>query len=256
MARPWGTPRQVIEPPKKTKKSSKGKVGKDKHVGTVAETGEIAPNVRLLDPGLLTRIDTIARHFHGKHVSVVSGYRPRSRGSLHQSARALDLRVVGASNEEVVTFCKTITDTGCGYYPNSSFVHVDVRAPGTGSVTWIDASGPGEAPRYVSAWPPPPEAAKEPDADEHDGATPEGIEDEVMREATKPAQGASGPTPAPATNPTGTESVPSVTKEADPKDPVPGAATNHAPAKPAPAPKQSAAPPAARSGPPPAPHAG
>jgi hypothetical protein len=48
-------------------------------------------------------------------------------------------------------------DTGCGYYPNSSFVHVDVRQPGTGHVAWIDASGPGEPPHYVASWPPPPE---------------------------------------------------------------------------------------------------
>jgi hypothetical protein len=62
------------------------------------------------------------------------------------------------ANEAVVEFCKTLADTGCGYYPNSSFVHVDVRQPGTGHVAWIDASGPGEAPRYVASWPPPPEA--------------------------------------------------------------------------------------------------
>ncbi len=87
----------------------------------------------------------------------MSGYRPQSRGSQHQTARALDLRVAGVRNEELVAFCKTLTDTACGYYPNSSFVHVDVRNPGTGSVTWIDASGPHEAPRYVKQWPPPPE---------------------------------------------------------------------------------------------------
>jgi Peptidase M15 len=240
LARPWGTPKPVIEPPKKTKKGAKSPAGKDKPGETTADAGEIAPNVRLLDPGLLTRIDTIARHFSGKHISVVSGYRPRSRGSLHQSARAIDLRVTGASNEEVVAFCKTIADTGCGYYPNSSFVHVDVRAPGTGSVSWIDASGPGEAPRYVSAWPPPPES-KAPDADVHDGATPEGIEDEVMRDATKPASTTSETTAAPTTS----ASLPKVTKEADPKDPVPGSATNPGPAKPDVAPSVPAAPPQA-----------
>jgi len=241
LARPWGTPRPVIEPPKKTKKTAKHPSGKDKPAETTAENGEIAPNVRLLDPGLLTRIDSIARHFTGKHISVVSGYRPRSRGSLHQSARAIDLRVAGVSNEEVVAFCKTITDTGCGYYPNSSFVHVDVRAPGTGSVSWIDASGPGESPRYVSVWPPPPEP-KAPDADVHDGATPEGIEDEVMRDATKPVSTTSATNAAPTTT---AASLPKVTKEADPKDPVPGAPTNVVPAKPD-APKESAAaPPAA-----------
>jgi hypothetical protein len=54
-----------------------------------------------------------------------------------------------------VAFCRGLRDTGCGYYPNSSFVHFDVRPGGTGHVYWIDASGPGEAARYVSSWPPP-----------------------------------------------------------------------------------------------------
>lgn len=246
LARPWGTPRPVIEPPKKTKKSAKRQTGKDKPSEPIAEATELAPNVRLLDPGLLTRIDTIARHFKGKHISLVSGYRPRSRGSLHQTARAIDMRIAGVSNEEVVAFCKSITDTGCGYYPNSSFVHIDVRAPGTGSVSWIDASGPGEAPRYVSAWPPPPEP-KAPDADVHDGATPEGIEDEVMRNAAKPAASASGTTPASTIEPP---------KEADPKDPVPMAPTNAIPDKSEAAPKEPTPRPVERPAHPPASPAG
>jgi hypothetical protein len=45
-------------------------------------------------------------------------------------------------------------------------VHVDVRNPGTGSVTWIDASGPREAPRYVKQWPPPGEPSNEKADDE------------------------------------------------------------------------------------------
>jgi hypothetical protein len=129
LARPWGVDRPES--------------------GLGAEVGR-------LDAGLLTRLNAIARKFPGKSISIVSGYRPQSRGSLHQSGRAVDLRVIGANNLEVVGFCRTLADTGCGFYPNSSFVHVDVRAPGTGIVHWIDASGPGEAPRYVSAWPPPP----------------------------------------------------------------------------------------------------
>ncbi len=88
---------------------------------------------------------------------VISGYRPNSVGSFHASAQALDFRVDGVANEALVAFCKTLDDTGCGYYPNSSFVHMDVRPVGTGHVAWIDASGPGESAHYVSAWPPPPE---------------------------------------------------------------------------------------------------
>jgi hypothetical protein len=121
---------------------------------------DLATGIRRVDPGLALRVQTIADHFAKMgqiKVSVVSGYRPMSSGSYHATGQALDLRVEGVPNEAVVEFCKTLVDTGCGYYPNSSFVHVDVRQPGTGHVAWIDASGPGEPPHYVASWPPPPE---------------------------------------------------------------------------------------------------
>ena len=73
----------------------------------------------------------------------------------------MDFRLEGIDNEKVIAFCKTLEDTGCGYYPNSKFVHVDVRDAGSGHVSWIDASGPGEAPKYVTEWPPKPEKTLE-----------------------------------------------------------------------------------------------
>ena len=158
LARPWSAPRP--RPTGPGNEHGHGHAQPKPVKGKPLPEGEIAPGVRLVDKGLLVRLDSIARHFPGRAISVVSGYRPQSRGSQHQTARALDLRVAGVSNEELVAFCKTLTDTACGYYPNSSFVHVDVRNPGTGSVTWIDASGPREAPRYVKQWPPPEEPAK------------------------------------------------------------------------------------------------
>ncbi len=125
-----------------------------------AKGPDLAPGVRRVDAGLVERIEAITEHFSKAgpaKVSVISGYRPMSSGSYHATAQALDMRIEGVPNEAVVEFCKTLSDTGCGYYPNSSFVHVDVRQPGTGHVAWIDASGPGEAPRYVASWPPPPD---------------------------------------------------------------------------------------------------
>ncbi len=121
---------------------------------------DLAPGIRRVDPRLVMRLQSIVDHFGRPSVpvkvSVVSGYRPSSVGSMHASGRAIDLRVEGARNEEVVAFCKTLPDTGCGYYPNSSFVHIDVRDAGAGHITWIDASGPGERPNYVAEWPPKP----------------------------------------------------------------------------------------------------
>ncbi|HVK63413.1 MAG TPA: DUF882 domain-containing protein [Polyangium sp.] len=229
LARPWGTPRPELpkakKPDPRTAKqekpaAAKGKGGKEKAPEPTVASQEIAPNVRLLDPGLLSRVEAIAKHFPNKGISLVSGYRPKSRGSLHQSARALDLRVAGVSNEEVVAFCKTIADTGCGYYPNSSFVHVDVRTPGTGSVTWIDASGPGEAPRYVSQWPPPPEPA------DAQATSPVAAVDEAMEEQPEAKEPQAPKDPAQAQAPTNPTAQPPAEKdedlkEADPKDPVP-----------------------------------
>jgi hypothetical protein len=119
---------------------------------------EVAPGIRRIDPRLVERLETVIEHFRGKagavsKVLLVSGYRPRSSGSYHQSGRALDFRIDGVQNEALVAFCKTLPDTGCGYYPNSLFVHMDVRDAGAGHVAWIDVSRPGEAPKYVSAWP-------------------------------------------------------------------------------------------------------
>ncbi len=118
----------------------------------------IARGIRRFDPGLIVRlqraVDRFAKAGEPPKILIVSGYRPASTGSYHASARALDFRLEGVKNEELVAFCKTLDDTGCGYYPNSSFVHMDVRE-GAGHVSWIDTSGPGETPRYVTTWPPP-----------------------------------------------------------------------------------------------------
>ncbi len=141
---------------------------------TAAKKTEIAPHIRKVDPGLVSRLAQIVSHLTkgGKaKVHLVSGVRPTSSGSLHQVGRAIDFRIEGIENEKVVERCRTMPDTGCGYYPNSSFAHVDVREPGTGHVHWTDASRPGEAPRYVQAWPepkadpePPPPLPEEKDA--------------------------------------------------------------------------------------------
>ncbi len=127
------------------------------------------PGILRVDDKLVERLQTMVEHFskpkETAKVTVISGYRPSAAGSYHASGRAVDFRIEGVPNMALVAFCKTIPDTGCGFYPNSSFVHLDVRDPGVGHVTWIDASGSGESPRYVSTWPPPPVPAKHKSAD-------------------------------------------------------------------------------------------
>jgi Bacterial protein of unknown function (DUF882) len=112
-----------------------------------------------LDARLVEQLELAVDHFRKgvepTRVQLVSGYRPESAGSYHAKGKALDFRLDGVANEAVVAFCKTLPDTGCGYYPNSGFVHMDVREPGTGHVAWTDVSRPGQAPRYVAADAPP-----------------------------------------------------------------------------------------------------
>ena len=130
---------------------------------------DTVPGIKRVDPRLVDRLQHVVDHYTRgttiPKVHVISGYRPTSAGSFHATARALDFRMDGVSNEELVAFCRSLPDTGCGYYPNSSFIHLDVRDAGTGHVTWIDASGPGESPRYVAAWPPPAHGATPHDDD-------------------------------------------------------------------------------------------
>lgn len=119
---------------------------------------EIAPGVRRLDSRLVQRLQLAVDHFakdgRPTKIVVVSGYRPRNSGSYHSAGRALDFRIDGVKNDDLVAFCKTLPDTGCGFYPNNVFVHMDVREPGTGHVSWVDAKFSEAASRSVVVGPP------------------------------------------------------------------------------------------------------
>ncbi len=122
--------------------------------------GEWLPSVRPVHPRLLWLLQRIADAFPRRTIYVYSGYRPKKEGakrgthnSLHGEARAMDIHVMGVPNSELFKACRKLDDVGCGYYPNSKFVHVDVRRPATGRAFWIDVSGPGEPSRFVDSWP-------------------------------------------------------------------------------------------------------
>jgi len=105
--------------------------------------------VRNLHPRLIRLIGKVAEHYPGKDIEIISGFRPHRRGhkrSQHSKARAVDFRVRGVGNLELYRYLKTFDKVGVGYYPNSTFVHLDVRDR---KYTWTDVSGPGEAARYV-----------------------------------------------------------------------------------------------------------
>jgi hypothetical protein len=132
-------------------------MARPKEISSAPHAVEVAPGIRRLDARLALRLEALADHFHkdGETTKfvIVSGIKAKNAGSYHASGRALDFRIEGADDEAVASFCKTMQDTGCGFYPNAGFVHMDVRDPGAGHVAWIDVSKPGEEPRYVTTWP-------------------------------------------------------------------------------------------------------
>ncbi|MFO0665989.1 MAG: DUF882 domain-containing protein [Polyangiaceae bacterium] len=143
-----------------------------------------------IDPRLIALVGVVSDHFAGRTIEVISGYRPFTTKqytphSNHNHGKAIDFRVVGVPNEVVRDFCRTLHNTGCGYYPNSVFVHMDVRSS---SAFWIDYSRPGEPPRYHK-----PGA----EADEGTSDVP-GEADSAAPAAPPPASPAANPAPAPA----------------------------------------------------------
>lgn len=124
------------------------------------EHGEWLPRVKLVNPRLVWLLQKIADAFPFRAVYIYSGYRPhrdkaatQGHHSMHGDGRAMDIQIHGIPNETLFQLCRKLDDVGCGYYPNSKFVHVDVRKPGTGHAFWIDTSGPGEPSHYVDSWP-------------------------------------------------------------------------------------------------------
>jgi len=112
----------------------------------------VTEKVMRVQPGLLVRLQKVAKHYPGKVIEIISGYRPDARDtSRHHHGFALDMRVAGVTREKLRDYLRTFDETGVGYYPNSFFVHMDVRET---KGYWVDRSGPGEAADY-GPWPAP-----------------------------------------------------------------------------------------------------
>lgn len=124
-------------------------LGAPKQIASVLRS-QATGALHAIDRRLARLVAMVSDHFGGRTIHVVSGYRPYSpkqytKSSNHNHGRAIDFRVSGVPNEVVRDYCRTLKNTGCGYYPNSTFVHMDARKS---PVYWIDYSKAGEAPRY------------------------------------------------------------------------------------------------------------
>ncbi len=104
-----------------------------------------------INPRLIRLIYETGRHYPDRRIEVVSGYRhpsvAKNPRSPHMKGLACDLRVTGVRNADLRDFLRQrFHNVGVGYYPNSSFVHLDVRR--STSAFWIDYAGPGETAVY------------------------------------------------------------------------------------------------------------
>jgi uncharacterized protein YcbK (DUF882 family) len=103
------------------------------------------PNGRLL--ALLAQVSD---HFGGRKIHIISGYRMAGGNTHHESrhvaAAAIDFRVEGVPNRTLRDYLRHFNDVGVGYYPNSTFIHFDVRPS---NAYWVDLSSPGQRSAYV-----------------------------------------------------------------------------------------------------------
>jgi uncharacterized protein YcbK (DUF882 family) len=109
---------------------------------------------RPVHPRLVRVLAHLQTHFGGRRIEVVSGYRvPEDDDELdsyHQVGRAADVRIVGVPKRALFDYCRELqaqAPLGCGFYPRTEFVHLDVRDQRSG--LWVDQGAAGRRRDYV-----------------------------------------------------------------------------------------------------------
>lgn len=146
-----------------------------------------------VDPRLIALLADVSEHFGGRPIRVVSGWRDHSyfEDSRHKHSQAVDFSIPGVANTVLRDYLRRYRNCGVGYYPNSSFVHLDVRDT---AAYWVDHAGPGEAPRSKPHHPSPTE---KPDAPEPSGPIEEAGADVDERASPGEAPPVAAPAPLP-----------------------------------------------------------
>lgn len=136
-----------------------------------------------IDQRLLLLLAHVSDYFGGRTIRIVSGYRTTSwvAASKHKEGRAVDFSIPGVPNEILRDYLRTLRHVGVGYYPNSSFIHLDVRGY---NAYWIDYAGPGERPKHSKNARPPVDAHAHEDGD-HEAAETERHEPNEQAEEAK-----------------------------------------------------------------------
>jgi hypothetical protein len=128
------------------KREDGGFSAEDLRRAAVAFSQQSPGKVHPLAPRLLDLVYRTMRHFDASVVRVVSGYRRDRAGSRHTQGRAVDMALDGVDNDKLASYLRGLGYVGVGYYPQSGFVHLDVREA---SYFWIDDSPPGAPSRLV-----------------------------------------------------------------------------------------------------------
>jgi len=96
-------------------------------------------------PRLVKLLYRLADQLEARQITVICGYREaldKNEGN-HTRGRAVDLVLPGVSLVRLAQKARQLGHVGVGLYPNSGFVHLDVRdGP---SFFWTDRSGPGKS---------------------------------------------------------------------------------------------------------------
>jgi hypothetical protein len=99
---------------------------------------------RDIHPRLLDLLYKTVRRFNAPYANVISGYRETRATSRHAQGRAIDFVLPGVSDRRLARYLRRTGFVGVGIYPNSGFVHLDVRSR---SFFWVDRSWPGQRTR-------------------------------------------------------------------------------------------------------------
>ncbi|MCA9531843.1 MAG: LysM peptidoglycan-binding domain-containing protein [Myxococcales bacterium] len=100
------------------------------------------------DPRLVEVLAKLSEHFGGRTLFIVNGYEaPDGTGAHRRHARgqAVDIRIAGVPNTALRDAARAMPGVGVGYFPNDTFVHIDVRER---AAAWVDYAGPGEPSRF------------------------------------------------------------------------------------------------------------
>jgi uncharacterized protein YcbK (DUF882 family) len=105
-------------------------------------------------PGTLSLLASVAQHWPGRTIDIVSGFRAPPFGaphSKHFAGHAIDLRVTGVKTATLRDFVwRENHQVGVGHYTDEDFVHIDWR-PGEGDKAWSSRNESDEL-NYNPRW--------------------------------------------------------------------------------------------------------